>query len=801
VKTTFKVYRCLLWVFVITVLIPATTNAQQTGSAAINQRFDAKQADNLQEKIFVHTDKDFYLAGEILWFKLYCVDGFFHRPLSLSKVAYVELIAATGQPALQARIALNDAAGAGSFVLPSYISSGNYLLRAYTSRMKNYPAEFYFEKTVTVVNTGKAPGVAEYVDTASFDLQVLPEGGNLVEGLESRVAFRATDERGRGRNGYGAVLNKSGDTVARFNALYRGMGSFLFTPQANESYRVVYFSGSKPRARAVMPAVYANGYVIKLTRGANRKPTIEITARGATAQHVNLFIHTRGVKRMAARINLLNNHASYSLDTEKLGDGISVITLLTEEGQPLCERLYFKRPSTGNQLLLTTDKEQAGSREKVLMRIAVNDSMKWNANMSMAVYLVDSLQKNSPADIASYLWLQSDIAGHIEEPAYYLSNDAGAEEAADLLMMTQGWRRFEWERSTQAGLHTKRFDTEYAGPVINATIRNPDRGAGSTDAWLAVPGTHFYVAADSTNADGQVQFRLPVFYGNGELVLQSGSPSSRAPLIQLKNPFSETYSSYRFKPLVIDTSWKKQLNDRSIAAQVQQTYSDSFYQVFDLPLDTDTIPFYGKPDMRYMLDDYTRFVTMEEVLREYVAEVRLRRQGDQFRITLKNEPYQAFFDNTPLILMDGVPVRDVNKLIATDPLKIRKLDVLARKFYLGSRVHDGLLSFSSYEGDQGTANLDSNAVVIDYEGLQLQRRFYAPVYDNAAAISGRLPDFRNVLMWMPYLTMDINGKRTTEFYTSDLSGTYLIVVQGIAPDGTPVTATHAISVKGNGSIR
>src|SRR5688572_33500292 len=88
---------------------------------------------NMQEKIFAHTDKSFYVCGEILWFKLYNVDAYLNKPLAVSKIAYVELLSSDQKPVLQAKIELNEGTGSGSFMLPFSLNSGIYVLRAYTN--------------------------------------------------------------------------------------------------------------------------------------------------------------------------------------------------------------------------------------------------------------------------------------------------------------------------------------------------------------------------------------------------------------------------------------------------------------------------------------------------------------------------------------------------------------------------------------------------------------------------------------------------------------------------------------------
>ncbi len=116
----------------------------------------------LQEKLYVHTDKPVYLAGEISWFKVYYVEGDSHRSLSLSKVAYVDILDEEDRPVLQGKIALANSEGRGSFFLPLTLNSGNYKLRAYTSWMKNFGPDYFFEQPITIINTMKElpPGVA-----------------------------------------------------------------------------------------------------------------------------------------------------------------------------------------------------------------------------------------------------------------------------------------------------------------------------------------------------------------------------------------------------------------------------------------------------------------------------------------------------------------------------------------------------------------------------------------------------------------------------------------------------------------
>ncbi len=182
---------------------------------------------------------------------------------------------------------------------------------------------------------------------------------------------------------------------------------------------------------------------------------------------------------------------------------------------------------------------------------------------------------------------------------------------------------------------------------------------------------------------------------------------------------------------------------------------------------------------------------MEEVIKEYVKEVHLKKRDKHFYFQILNEPALDFFDKEPLVLMDGVPVFDNDKLIATDPLKINKIDVTTNRLYRGNYYYDGIVSFATYNGDLTGFDLNPNALVVEYDGLQYDREFYSPQYQTPEQAEGRLPDYRNVLYWSP----DIQTQGRSEaisFYTSDIPGKYVVVIQGVSDSGDGATANFNV---------
>jgi hypothetical protein len=166
----------------LSVAIPMLSRAQDEVFKGIQQRFETFSNNSAQEKIYVHTDKNFYVAGEIIWFKLYYLDGATHQKLDLSKVAYIEILDRTYKPVLQAKVSLTADGGTGSFYLPLTLNSDNYIFRAYTNWMRNSGPAVFYEKFISIVNTVKPPEAIYRQDTTSAVINFFPEGGNMVDG-------------------------------------------------------------------------------------------------------------------------------------------------------------------------------------------------------------------------------------------------------------------------------------------------------------------------------------------------------------------------------------------------------------------------------------------------------------------------------------------------------------------------------------------------------------------------------------------------------------------------------------------
>lgn len=740
----------------------------------------------LQEKIFTHTDKNFYLTGEILWFKLYNVDAGFNRPVDISKVAYTELLDDANNPVLQAKISLKNGIGSGSFFIPVTLKNGNYKLRAYTGWMKNFSPDIYFEKLITIVNPLTEPSTPVKPVNAAYDIRFFPEGGNLVNGVISTVGFKATGTDGKGMDISGVIIDQHNDTVARFKSLKFGMGSFVFTPAANNTYKAVMRIGRDNSLIKELPASSAAGYVIQLTRNGNNQPALKISVRvqGDNSRPLYLFVHS-GHKVVMAQgiIPDANGNALVQISKEKLGKGINHITLFNSSGQPVCERLYFNRPDLLN--LQAGALLQYKQRNPVSINISANDASHKPvaANLSVSVYRLDSLHMAEDGDIASYLWLSSELKGNIESPGYYFNMvTAETDNALDNLLLTQGWSRFKWPDVLNSSRQKFIFPPEYTGHLVTGQLANANgTPAPGILAYMSVIGKRVQLYGSRADSSGRLLFNTKDLYGAGELVMQTNTENDSTYHISVSSPFSEQYTTNALPPFRLYSQMQKPLEAGSLDMQVQNSYNPDKLKQYYNPL-TDSGAFYGSLYKPYLLDDFTRFTTMEEVLREYIAEVNVIKRRGRFHIkVLSHEGFLT--EGDPLVMLDGVPVFNIDKVFAIDPLKVKRLEMVSQPYYWGPVFADGILSYTTYKGDLGGFELDPRAVVLDYEGMQLQREFYSPVYETGNQQKSRLPDFRSVLYWSPDVNTDAHGKAAVSFYTSDKTGKYIVVLQGLTADG------------------
>ncbi len=778
------------WLSAILILLLVCEARSQSVSTASYTSLTAKTNNHLTEQIFVHTDKTFFVAGEILWFKVYCIERDSHKLLDLSKIAYIELLDSAHQSAVQAKVELQNGMGDGSLALPLGMSSGNYELRAYTNWMKNNGANDFFEKTLTVINTQKLTIDSSKRKQSGVSIHFFPEGGSLIEDINTKLGFKITDQYGKGVHGTGVLMDGK-DSLLSFSDKADGIGSFSFIPVKNHTYSAKIQPHDGESFTAELPNTKESGFGIKVSKKTDNNIAVNIAAKGIEDQAFYLIVHQNRKAALVKELSLHGGKTELSIDTSALPFGVSAFTLFNMNKQPVAERLFYRRDTRRSALHITAAQPLYEDRKKVSLLITdKNKSIGENdsANLSLSVYRIDSLQALDQDDIAASFSFTSPLHVPIENGQHYIDEQGATNDAlTDELMLVSGGYKFTNDKTGET-TPLLSFTPEYRGHIVTGEIWNSQTGQPqkNTDVYLSLPGKGKQFYTSVSDANGNISLETEKWYGSSKLVVQTNNNNSSS-TIYINDPFSHQYSHYFPAAFALPYQAPNTLLQHSISMQTENIYSNDERNRF-AAVSQDSIPFFVTADKTYRLDDYTRFTTMEEVLREYIALVNVTKRKGEYHLPVYDFSSEKMFTGDPLVLVDGIPYFNLDSFIKLDPLKLRKLDVVNRRYFYGNTIFDGILNWQTYDGDAASIDIDPKAVIIDYDGLQQRREFYSPVYETESQLNSHVPDFRNVLYWNPHIILKKGEAKQLSFFTSDLPGKYAVQVQGITAEGNCISA-------------
>lgn len=740
--------------------------------------------------MYVHTDKEVYLTGEIIWFKIY--QG---AEQDTSKVAYLDLLDAADKTVITAKVSLEHMRNNGSVLIPLAVPSGNYLLRAYTSWMKNSPDELFFQKQVTIINPFKSPDASRQ-STYATGARFYPEGGQLVKGLGSKLAVKLSDRKGNATAGEGYILNLQKDTVARFLVPANGIGLFEFKPLTKEHTAIIITATDS--FNLSLPPAAEEGYVMR-AETTSTGIAVKVQTGFTGPQQVTLAIRRKNNLVATQTVPMTQGAANFDIPYAGLHGGVYQLTILNALSQAVAERLVYVAPAAPGHVKVGTGKQAYSTREQVNISInsLTSDGKPVPADLSVAVYPLDFKPEGGAPAISNYFSILSDLQEVGLSPAALPADATLAASALDDLLLVSQSRYVEWNKLTGLRKQTINYLPETTGHTVIAQVKSKsgNKPLNDQEVFLSVPGASFAFAAGHTDAQGLARFTVPELYGSKRISVTLNGTASSDYEVELLSPFynAGTAATKQLRPFNFPAT-ASLLEKYSINMQVQNIYHSDSMRIFYAHEALDTARFYGRPIYSYQLDNYTRFKTMEEVLREYVQEMSVGARNGKLYLKIADEARKVFNEENLLVLWDGVPLQDPHSVLQFDPLKVKRLEVVPRRFAAGGSIFNGIASFTTYNGDLAGYAAGPNKLM-DYEGLQLQREFYSPSYNNTERLHSRLPDFRNTLYWAPNVFTDAKGETVINFYTGDRKGKYIAVIQGLDDWGNPVSATHQFEVK------
>jgi len=571
---------------------------------------DKDEAQNFKEEIFLRTDRDIYIIGEEVNLKIYKLNGLTEDPSNISKVVYLELLDKNNFPLRQLKVKTDYPSGFSSFILPENISSGNYLIRAYTSWMKNFSSNSFFYKTICVINPFESP---DHLKIPSDKTAAAP----------------------------------------------------------------------------------------------------------------------------------------------KVAEGNIILNLTDEEGKPVTAKRAKSDESEKIKYTVSFEKPGYGSREKVRLEISATDISGNPVETDLSV----SVAKKS-------------VVNPGESSSFYI---------------------FNYEDQT-VRTPEKTHLAELEGHLVSGFLRSKatDEPLGNTDLSLSFVGKAARCQFGKTVENGEFNFILKET-GLNEIVIQPLSPDITGYYVELNQPFSSSFSKFKTAEFYLDSSKLEELNRVIIGMQVNNIYQPFRHKTIEESKSV-LSDFYGKPENTIKMEEYIELTSLREVVKEIIPNVYTQKQSGKYDFKLINKFRGQPFENKPLVLVDGVPVYDFEKILNISSKEIERTDVINTRYFFSENVFDGIVSFITKKGNLSVLEFDNSVFRQAYEGCQKQIRFYSPDYSEPPEKEGRIADYRNTLYWEPGLHTGKDGKAEVSFFTSDETSEYTVVVEGIAPDGRKGYSTATLKV-------
>ena len=781
---------------------------------------------NRPEKAYLHPDKTTYAAGETIWLKAYVADAALHRPDSLSGVLYVELVT-NRRVVTQRTLQLRRGLGHGSLTLADTLAPGTYQLRAYTGWMRNAGPAFFYQRQVQVWpgpqptapaaprRSRPATPVAA-VAARSPDVQFFPEGGSLIEGLESTVAFKAIGPDGLGLAISGQVLDAQNQPAATFSSHHQGMGTFLLTPAPGQRYHAVLAGPGAPLTVA-LPAALPSGYRLRVATGANAF-FVGIQQRGAGGPLL-LLGQVRGAPAYLARTQATGAApVVVRIPKNQFPAGIVHFTLFTAQGVPLAERLAFNDRPTSLRVTLSPDRASYGPRQPVRLRVALADSAgrPVAADLSLAVAAAGS---HSPLaeTIASSLLLTSDLAGHVEEPGYYFQNP-GAEttQALDELLLTQGWRRFAWQALLANQPPTPTYGVERSLGLLGQVTTTAGQPAPGARLTLLQTEPITQSLAGAADAEGRFLFNglgdcdtsrftiqaRPARGNSGRNLvvrLAPGPPLPASPLPALPPaPAPAEASAVRSsqqqalanRQLRLDTANTILLNNVAVTGR-RQTTTGPVARLYNAA--NATVVQVDK------IVGASAATSVFQLLQGRVAGVQITGIEPNVRVVIRGVS-SISGSSAPLFLLDGIPT-DISTISNTPVNDIETVEILkgAEAAIFGSRGGGGVMAFYTHRSNPNyrapLAGPTPGTLQAVLPGYDCGREFYQPRYDQPGRAARKPDPRRATLYWNPTVRTDANGQAEVLFYTADETGQFDLQAEGLSNSGQPLLGNSQLEVK------
>jgi hypothetical protein len=772
-----------------------------TGTRSFSQNIDAAIAKYAEkypsERMYLHYDKPAYSAGETVWFKVYMMSEVL--PADESKTVYIDWIDDKGTLLQHSVSPLVEAITNGQFDIPAEYKGAYIYVRAYTKWMLNFDSAFLYNKTLRIISRDASqagPKATALPPTINF----FPEGGDAIAGLSNKIAFKALDQWGDPVRVKGVILNGQGKVMDTIKTLHDGMGYFFLIPEAGATYSAKWKDERNVERTTNLPAIKNSGVSLQVSlAGVNRQFNVRFTNDMASNSDTLHIVGTM-YQHQAFKIARPTTAAIRgTIPTAGLPTGILTITVFDKRWNALAERItYVNNDDYRFQPEMEVKHWGLNKRARNEIRVTVPDSLV--ANLSVSVTDIN-IGTDSSNNIISHLFLSSELKGEVYNPAYYFSSDADSvSQHLDLVMLTNGWRRFKWEDVAAGRMPKLKFarDTSYMtmsgkvygvmpgqivpGATIFLIVKQKDAegkflmaplmpdGSFNEPSVILFDTAHVYYQFDKAKAKGlsgsSVQFmtdRLP-------------APALTGPVAAARKRWADTTGSY----------WQWRMADEANQLADRMKIKT---------LENVTVRSKGKTPVQLMDEKYTsglfkggdgyQFDLLTDPFASSALNIFQYLQGKVAGLQINTgggTPTMQWRGGSPQLYLDEVAT-DADFISSLSINDVAYVKVFRPPFMGGFNGANGAIAIYTRRGNDVKPEASKGLATNKVFGYSPIREFYSPNYSSFKA-GNEERDIRTTLYWNPSVMLSPQKREVVLiFYNNDVSKAFRVVIEGMTRDG------------------
>lgn len=720
-------------------------------------------ADNFQkltdnqslDNIYLQTSKGIYESGENLWFKAYSLDAQYLIPSERSKTLYVQLINdETKRTVWEEKYEIENGFVDGHIYIQDSLKTGQYSLAAYSehSYFQNQEVFYALKKVSIIKNIKEKIEITNIKNDSISQFSIFPEGGYLISNLENTLAFKSINKEGFPVN-FSGTLYENNIPLFDFKSIYAGMGSINFTPNKTKTYHIQLSESDK---KHLLPEIKTSGKAFRLIENKKDFLTFKISqSKNLKPETIYLRLQIRGVVYSMASAKL-KEEIVIKIPLKDVPQGIAEATLFNSDLKPIAERLVYVKQDQKLHIKTILNKSEYKTREKVTLKIKTTDKdgEPIIAHLGLSVYDKIYRNKSESKNILTHYYLSTQLKGNIYNPIYYFNEDnINRHEALNLLMLTQGWRRYVWNEE-----NLKEYN-KLRKPILSDSINGKVRLERITKK-SKTEGQQIVMvfASDSLNSKDFIMVNSKGIFNidykhlkiseKGYLYLKPMSPEKPKYVIDIKDASFSTINAIRNKktigyplpklreeplednrePLIISNEVNK-LDEVVLSVKKKQVFRDKYLGVLDSLAKLYVGDFVGTCGVLNCATHYSEEKPIEgEKYREWIS-------------NRKPDGHNGWFTHDEYKYYDEYKYPDL-----TEAYLLEKFNLKMLKGYYG------------------------------------KREFYQPIYDKET-VNDPFPDYRNTLFWKPDIITNEQGEAIIEFYCSDINTFFLGSIEGVSGTG------------------